>query len=283
MLDKIIGASWLPILEQEFNKPYLRNLAQWISHTRESKTIYPDSQDVFKALQLCPYGQVKVVILGQDPYYNGQADGLCFSYKNGQKQGDKMQSLDVILKEIEQDVYNGFNVNYNYQLDYLAKQGILLLNTILTVFKNNALSHSESKLNIIGNGWETFTTEILISQIKEKSPKVFLIWGKEAKNTFRKAVSSKRFTGYENGEEYYDFNIGLMNHLILEAPHPASDLYNRDQFGDIKPDYPNTFSGCKHFSQVNRFLESKSIEPINWFDISEPFYNEDLKKLYQPF
>lgn len=271
MLDKIIGSSWVPIIGQEFDKPYLRNLAQWISHTRESKTIYPDGQDVFKALQLCPYGQVKVVIIGQDPYYNGQADGLCFSYKNGQKQGDKMQSLDVILKEIEQDAYNGFNVNYNYQLDYLAKQGVLLLNTVLTVFKNNANSHSEAKLNIIGNGWEIFTKQIILSQINELSPKVFLIWGKEAKNAFSKALNT------------LDIPLELTNHIVLHAPHPASDLYNRDQFGDIKPDYPNTFSGCKHFSQANKFLESKSIEPINWFDIYEPFNNEDLKKLYQPF
>lgn len=260
MLGKVIGDSWVPILQKEFDSEYLQKLAKWISYTRNSQTIYPESDDVFKALQLCPHGQVKVVILGQDPYHNGIADGLAFSYKNGQRADDRKQSLDVILDEIEEDCYSGFNVNRDYQLDYLAKQGVLLLNSVLTVFRGKPGSHK-------GLGWERLTQRILISQLADfKSKKVFLIWGAEAKKVMDEAI-------YQAELEYA---FAWTNHLILYAKHPASDLYNRDTFGKIVGTYPEAFTGCKHFSQANKFLLDNNIGCIDWYPTIEPYLNPKL-------
>lgn len=259
MLENVIGESWVPVIGDEFKKEYLQKLSKWISHIRQSKTIYPESPDVFRALKLCPYGQVKVVIIGQDPYHNSLADGLAFSYKGGLKPPGK-HSLDIILDEMERDCYDGFNVNRSYELDYLAKQGVLLLNTILTVFKGQALSHKDI-------GWETLTDKIILSQILEPTPKVFMLWGNEAKNTFNRVKAQI---------DYIFYNI----HLILEAKHPASDLYNKDQFGNITPDYPNTFSGCQHFSAANKFITDNNMTAINWFPVEEPYFNQILDKGY---
>jgi uracil-DNA glycosylase len=267
MLDQIIGQSWVPVLQQEFNSEYLQKLSAWLAGYRSEtsvKTVYPASEDVFRALKLCPYGQVKVVILGQDPYHDGQADGLAFSYKNGLS--NKKQSLEIILDEAERDCYEGFNPGRDYQLDYLAKQGVLLLNSCLTVFKGSAGSHRNF-------GWERFTSQIIASQIREPSPKVFLLWGKEAQQTFELASNP---SSYNNGEDYYTLNIGLMRHLVLKAPHPASDLYKRDQFGDITVRFPDGFTGCKHFSQANEFLLRNGVTAIDWFPIEEPFFNIKL-------
>ncbi len=258
MLDKIIGESWVPVIGQEFQKPYLQNLAAWITQLREVKTIYPSSEDVFRALQLTPNGQVKVIVIGQDPYYNGVADGLAFSYKNGSKASTK-QSLDVIFNEIEQDCYNGFNPSFDYDLSYLAKQGVLLLNTALTVERNKAASH-------VGKGWEVLTKTILLSQIRDFSPKVILTWGKLAEEF---VDSVFRYDEKENGFSNYI-------HLVLKAPHPASDLYKRDMLGQIKPDFPNTFTGCKHFSKANEFLLYNNMTAIDWFPVEEPHFNVKL-------
>ncbi len=266
MLEEVIGESWVPVIGDEFNKEYLQKLATWLSTTRESRTIFPEREDVFKALKLCPYGQVKVVIVGQDPYYDGSADGLCFSYKDGVRPSGKDKSLDVILKEIEQDCYNGFNPSIDYQLDYLAKQGVLLLNSVLTVFKGSADSHK-------GLGWERLTSRILLSQIIENSPKVFMLWGKNAQSLFDDLCNAEVSVGYS---EHIPVAYFLDKHLILKAKHPASDLYGKDQFGNITPDYPNTFSGCKHFSQANEFLLSKGLGCIDWFSVEEPYFNEVL-------
>lgn len=266
MLDQVIGESWVSVIGQEFTKEYMQKLSTWVSYTRQSKTIYPESPDVFRALQMCPNGQVKVVILGQDPYYDGSADGLAFSYKDGVRPPGKKKSLDVILDEIEKDCYNGFNVNRDYQLDYLAKQGVLLLNSVLTVFKGKADSHK-------GLGWETLTQRILLSQIIDNSPKVFMIWGNNAKGIFKEVTNQTVNIGHSTN---IPIPYLLDKHLVLEAKHPASDLYNADQFGDIKADYPNTFSGCKHFSQVNEFIGKNDMTLINWFPIQEPYLNEPL-------
>jgi uracil-DNA glycosylase len=255
MLDKVIGSSWVRILQKEFESEYLQKLSKWLQFQRESgiKNIYPASEDVFKALKLCPYGQVKIVIIGQDPYYQKDvADGLAFSYKGGIQHLPGKQSLDVILDEIEHDIYQGFNVNRDYDLTYLAKQGVLLLNTCLTVFQDKPGSHRDL-------GWEKFTSKVIESQLQEPSPKVFMVWGNDAKTIMKQYV----------GNVYY-------RHLFLFAPHPASDLHNRDSFGNIIGTYPERFTGCKHFSQVNAFLLKNELSPINWFPIQEPFYNPDL-------
>lgn len=270
MLADVIGESWVPILEQEMSKEYMQKLGAWLSNARESNTIYPDSPDVFKALKLCPFGQIKAVILGQDPYHNGVADGLCFSYKDGIKQGTgSRQSLDVIIKEIEDDVYDGFNVNYDYDLSYLAKQGVLLLNSILTVYRGKPLSHANF-------GWEHLTQKILYEVILESQPKVFLLWGAEARKTFERA-KAKTPSDLE-----FQFEWAMQKHLVLESVHPASDLYKKDSFGYTKPDYPNTFAGNKHFSQANTFLMKNLTEPINWFNIYEPYNNEDFASKFCP-
>lgn len=258
-LSDVIGSSWLPILQDEFNKEYLQKLSKWLAYTRQSQIIYPDSEDVFRSLKLCPYGQVKVVILGTEPYPQGNADGLCFSYKGGLRQGNGIQSLDVILDEIERDCYDGFNVNKDYQLDYLAKQGVLLLNSTLTVTRNNPGSHR-------GYGWERLTKTILLSLIKESPPKVFLVWGNEAKNLLDQAFMEDE---QQNGFSNYI-------HLVLKAKHPASDLYSRDSFGRITTKYPNGFTGCKHFSQCNQFLLDNNIPCIDWLNTFESYLNEKL-------
>jgi uracil-DNA glycosylase len=266
MLEEIIGSGWVSVIGDEFNKEYLQRLANWLAGVRTAKTVYPESEDVFKALQLCPYGQVKVVILGSDPYTDGSADGLAFSYKGGIRPMGKKKSLDVILNEIERDCYNGFNPSIDYQLDYLAKQGVLLLNSVLTVFKGKPDSHK-------GLGWEHLTKRILLSQIVDISPKIFMLWGNNAKDLFREVSSLSVNIEYSTNipVEYL-----LDKHLILEAKHPAADLYNADQFGDIKSDYPNTFSGCGHFSTTNKFLLSKGLGCIDWFSVQEPYFNEVL-------
>lgn len=193
------------------------------------------------------------------PYINGVADGLAFSYKDGLRQGNGMQSLDVILDEIERDCYDGFNVNKDYQLDYLAKQGVLLLNSVLTVFRNKVGSHK-------GLGWEKLTGAILLSQIREKSPKVFLLWGKEAQNLVDQAfIEDEKTNGWSN-----------YNHLILKAYHPAYDLHKRDSFGNITVKYPDGFTGCSHFSQANKFLLNNNISCINWLNTFEPYLNTKL-------
>lgn len=267
MLDQIIGESWVPVIGDEFSKEYMQKLSTWLAYQRQSETIYPDSENVFRALKLCPFNQTRVIILGQDPYYNGVADGLCFSYKEGIKAGIGInQSLDVILHEIENDVYNGFNVNYDYDLSYLAKQGVLLLNTVLTVKRGNPNSHANL-------GWERLTSVILYKLIHDTSPKAFLLWGAHANATFNNVV--KKYN-----QDYMSWQY--TNHIRLEAPHPAADLYRKDSFGNIPNDYPGSFTGCKHFSQVNEFLMSKSQDPINWFNVSEPYFNKDFVKEFCP-
>jgi uracil-DNA glycosylase len=261
MLESIIGKSWVPILENEFKQEYLLKLSNWLRYQREqgTKDVYPKSEDVFRALKECPYGQVKVVIIGKSPYYQpGVADGLAFSYKDGFKHIPGTQALDVILDEIERDCYDGFEVNKDYDLTYLAKQGVLLLNSVLTTFKGAPDSHK-------GLGWEKFVAKVIYSQLKEPSPKVFMLWGNEAKEIFSTA-------------DMEDLIFNVHNHLILKAYHPAYDLHKRDVMGQIVVSYPDGFSGCQHFSKANEFLISKDLTPIEWLNTREPFFNKSLQQ-----
>lgn len=251
----IVGKSWTSVLFPLFQQEWFLKMGAWISHTRESKTIYPESEDVFKAYKFCPFNRVKVVILGQDPYHNGVADGLCFSYKNG-LQAKGMQSLDVIIEEIERDCYEGFNPTRDYQLNYLAREGVFLLNTVLTVFRGQPGSHR-------GLGWEKFTNATLLSLVRDQSPKVFMLWGNDAKNSMDVVL---KFNKDQNRPTDYP-------HLFLYAPHPASDLYKMNSFREIKSDYPNTFTGCKHFSQANEFLKDAGYSKIDWLPVEDGKYN----------
>lgn len=257
-----IHDSWIPVIGEEFSKEYMQKLANWIGYTRQSRTILPAKEDVFKAFQLTPFGQIKVIIIGQNPYpQDGVADGLAFSFKDGKKHQQGMQALDIILDEIERDCYKGFNLNRDYDLSYLAKQGVLLLNSWLTVFKGDPNSHKDI-------GWQIFTSKVIQELIKERTPKVFMLWGNEAKDLFKKSCEVIANDG---------ILIQYTDHLVLASYHPAADLHNRDQFGQVTAQYPNGFSGCKHFSQANNFLLDKhQMTPIDWAPIGEPYFNPQL-------
>jgi len=249
MISDLVHHSWIPLMEEEFKKEYLQKLATWLAYIRQSgsKVVYPDSQDVFRALKLCPFDNTKVIILGQEPYYQGNADGLAFSYKDGFRAGQGMQALDVIFAEIERDCYDGFNVNMDYQLDYLAKQGVLLLNAVLTVFRGQVGSHKDI-------GWQKLTTKIIQSLILVPEPKVFMLWGNDAKHVYEVAMRTMPHLNFPTDQN-----------LVLTAYHPAYDLHKRDSLGRIVLKYPDGFSGCAHFSQANRFLLQNNRMAIDWF------------------
>lgn len=260
-----IHESWIPVIGDEFKQEYMIKLANWIGYTRESRTIFPAKEDVFKALQLTPYGQIKVVIIGQNPYpQEGIADGLAFSFKGGIKHAQGLQALDVILDEIEKDCYDGLAINRDYDLSYLAKQGVLLLNSWLTVFKGEPSSHKDI-------GWHHFTSKVIETQVLEATPKVFMLWGNEAKILF-KETCNRLFK--EKG-----VIINYTPHLILTAFHPAADLHNRDQFGNVTAQYPTGFTGCRHFSKANQFLIDNHMTAIDWMSPYEPFNNLKLSDL----
>ncbi len=217
----MIGNDWDTVLEEEFKKDYFYNLLKFVHGEYARKTIYPSKKEVFKAFRYTPYKNVKVVILGQDPYHGeGQAEGLSFSVPKGIK---KPPSLQNIFKELEDDL--GYKVPNSGSLVPWALQGVLLLNTVLTVIKDMAASHKDI-------GWETFTDEV-IKKINEKDePVVFILWGGFAR-------SKKKF-------------ITNPKHLIIESAHPSPlSAYNG-------------FFGSKPFSKTNDFLIKNNLTPINW-------------------
>jgi uracil-DNA glycosylase len=262
MLETLIGKSWVDIIGEEFKKEYLLKLSAWLQYQRKegTKEIYPASEDVFRALKECPYGQVKVVIVGKSPYYQpGVADGLAFSYKGGLKHIPGLQALDIIIDEIERDCYNGFEVNQDYDLTYLAKQGVLLLNSVLTTAKGSPDAHK-------GLGWEIFIKKIIDTQLQERSPKVFMLWGKEAQDNLY------------NTNHVRTHDDMLFGHLIINARHPAADLHNRDALGQVVERHPDSFSGGHYFSKANEFLVKNGLTPIDWLNTKEPFFNKSLQQ-----
>lgn len=217
----MITNDWLPALQEEFKKPYYRKLYQFVGEEYTRTTIYPPANDIFNALHLTPLSQVKVLILGQDPYHNaGQAHGLCFSVK---PEVDIPPSLENIYKELESDL--GCYIPDNGYLVKWAQQGVLMLNTVLTVRAHQANSHQ-------GQGWEQFTDAIIQAVNAQDRPIVYLLWGKPAQSKIPMLTNPK--------------------HLILKAPHPSPLSAYRG------------FFGCKHFSQANQFLEEHGVEPIDW-------------------
>ncbi|MBP3469395.1 MAG: uracil-DNA glycosylase [Lachnospiraceae bacterium] len=216
-----IANDWLPVLQPEFNKEYYRNLYQKIKEEYNTRQIFPASEEIFNALHLTPLNQVKVVILGQDPYHEiGQAHGLCFSVKKGV---DIPPSLVNIYKELHDDL--GCTIPEHGYLVKWAEQGVLLLNTVLTVRAHQANSHK-------GLGWEQFTDAILAAVNRQDRPVVYLLWGAPAQ---RKKVM-----------------LTNPKHLVLEAPHPSPLSAYRG------------FFGCRHFSKTNEFLQANGCEPIDW-------------------
>ncbi|MDK2804569.1 MAG: uracil-DNA glycosylase [Peptostreptococcaceae bacterium] len=213
--------NWDDILKDEFDKHYYLELREFLIKEYKSHLIYPDKYKIFEALKLTDYEDVKIVILGQDPYHGpNQAHGLAFSVSLGVP---IPPSLLNIYKELERDM--NFRIpNHGYLVDW-SKQGVLLLNTALTVRAGMANSHR-------GKGWEVFTDQVIrLLSLREK-PMVFLLWGKNAAE--KEAL------------------IDTSKHLVLKAPHPSPLSAHRG------------FLGCGHFSKANEFLTKNSIAPINW-------------------
>jgi len=215
-----IGNEWDVILKKEFNKEYYLKLQEFLKYEYENHTVYPSEADVFHALKLADFGAVRVVILGQDPYHEkGQANGLAFSVSNEVK---RPPSLNNIFKELFSDT--GIRTADNNCLEGWAKQGVLLLNVVLTVREGEANSHK-------GKGWEIFTDEIIRQLNLREKPMVFILWGANAK-------SKKVF-------------ITNKNHLILESSHPSP----LSAYGG--------FWGSRPFTKANNFL-MKNNEYIDW-------------------
>ena len=216
-----ITNDWLPALKMEFSKDYYKKLFEFVKDEYSKTVVYPPSDDIFNALHYTPLSEVKVLILGQDPYFNpGQAHGLCFSVRPGV---EIPPSLRNIYTELNSDL--GLFIPNNGYLEKWARQGVLLLNTVLTVRGGMAGSHQNK-------GWEKFT-DAIIRKINEKdSPVVYMRWGKPAQSKIRMLNNDK--------------------HLILTAPHPSPLSAYRG------------FFGCRHFSRANKFLEERGLSPIDW-------------------
>lgn len=216
-----IDNDWLEAISGEFRKPYYKELFQFVKEEYGKYVIYPNADDIFNAFHFTPLSKVKVVILGQDPYHNvGQAHGLCFSVK---PDVDIPPSLVNIYKELETDL--GCSVPNNGYLKKWADQGVLMLNTVLTVRAHQAASHQ-------GKGWEKFTDAVIEAVNAQDRPIVYMLWGRPAQSKIPMLNNPK--------------------HLILKAPHPSPLSAYRG------------FFGCKHFSQANAFLEQNGLEKIDW-------------------
>ena len=213
--------SWLELLNQEFKEAYMQELSSFLkSEINEGKKIYPKGSEMFLSMNSTPFHKVKVVIIGQDPYHGpGQAHGLCFSVPKDVK---IPPSLENIYKELEEDL--GIPKSKNGCLLPWAGQGVLLLNSVLSVEKGRAGSHALK-------GWERFTDKI-ISKINEKDCVVFMLWGRYA---VKKAIS-----------------VDTSKHLILKSVHPSPLSAHKGFFGN------------RHFSKCNEFLNSKGMSSINW-------------------
>ena len=216
-----IANDWLLPLSGEFKKPYYRKLYNTVKHAYETGVVYPPANDIFNAFEFTPLSNVKAVILGQDPYHGpGQAHGLCFSVRPSV---EIPPSLVNIYQELHDDL--GCRIPNNGYLKKWADQGVLLLNTVLTVQAHRAGSHR-------GIGWEEFTDAAIRVLNDIDRPMVFILWGRPAQ------IKKPMLTN--------------PNHLILEAPHPSPLSAYRG------------FFGSRPFSQTNRFLEEHGIAPIDW-------------------
>lgn len=216
-----LGNDWDGILADEFSKDYYKNLRQFLKQEYSTRQIYPPMNDIFNALKASSFEDTKVVIIGQDPYHAfGQAHGMCFSVKRGVQ---PPPSLKNIFKELESDV--GFKYTDHGELTSWAEQGVLLLNTVLTVREASPNSHK-------GKGWEEFTDRVILELNKKQSPVVFLLWGANAKNKAKLITNPI--------------------HIKLETVHPSPlSAYNG-------------FFGCKHFSKANDILIKSGKKPIEW-------------------
>lgn len=229
-----IEESWKELLEEEFEKDYFTNLTQFVRDEYSHYRCYPPAKEIFNAFNLCPIDKVKVVILGQDPYHGpGQAEGLCFSVKDGV---ELPPSLINIFKEVKGDIGTVPELSqvamqqgkrmYNGSLRRWAEQGVFLLNATLTVREHQAGSHQKK-------GWETFTDAVIKAISDTQEHIVFILWG-----------------GYARSKRQL---IDTSKHLVLESVHPSPLSANR-----------GGWFGNHHFSRCNEYLVQQGIEPINW-------------------
>lgn len=216
-----IAADWQEILQPEFDKPYFEQLTQFVRAEYGTTTVYPAGRNIFRAFDKCPFSELKVVIIGQDPYHGvGQANGLCFSVNDGVPFPPSLQN---IFKEIQSDL--GTAVPQSGNLDRWAEQGVLLLNSVLTVRAHEAASHA-------GRGWEQFTDAVVRTINERNQGVVYMLWGSYAQRKGLVVDSSKNF--------------------VLKSVHPSPLSVYRG------------FFGCKHFSQANAYLQSVGKTPIIW-------------------
>ena len=218
---KLVGNKWDQILEEEYRQEYFKKVVDFINKEYKEKTIYPVKSRILRSLVLTDYDDVKVVILGQDPYHGeGEANGLAFAVSNGIK---LPPSLKNIYKELEDDL--GIACASVGNLECWANEGVLLLNSVLTVEKDKAASHK-------GIGWEIFTDAIISKINEKKTPVVFILWGNFAKS--KKSLITNPI------------------HCVVESPHPSpfSARYG--------------FFGSKPFSKTNKFLKDNNIKEIDW-------------------
>lgn len=218
-----IESGWKEALANEWQQPYFKSLVDFVKTSYATTTVYPAPSRIFAAFDACPFDNVRVVILGQDPYHGpGQANGLCFSVNPGVQ---VPPSLVNIYKEMSADLGVAIEPNRSGDLEYLARQGVLLLNATLTVEAHRAGSHQ-------GHGWEQLTDAAVKVLNEKRSGLVFLLWGSYA---IRKGAI-----------------IDRSRHLVLEAPHPSPLSAYRG------------FFGCRHFSKTNVYLTSHGVDPIKW-------------------
>jgi len=217
----VTTTDWNPLLRDELAKPYWQSLQQFVADERARAPVYPPAADVFAALHLTPYADTRVVLLGQDPYHGpGQAHGLCFSVRRGVP---PPPSLVNVFKELQSDL--GIAPPGHGNLEAWARQGVLMLNTCLTVRGGAAGSHQ-------GKGWETFTDEVLRRVNDKEHPVVFLLWGAPARK--KKAL------------------IDLDRHVVIESPHPSPLSAH------------SGFFGTKPFSRTNNALTAAGLTPVDW-------------------
>ncbi|MAT83959.1 MAG: uracil-DNA glycosylase [Gammaproteobacteria bacterium] len=224
-----LEASWKAALADQFEAAYMKKLRAFLLEQKQARrVIYPKSENIFAALDLCPLDRTRVVIIGQDPYHGpDQAHGLCFSVQPGVQQPP---SLVNIFKEINDDLgAPGRRLGGDKGcLEPWARQGVLLLNAVLTVERGRAGSHQ-------GRGWEVFTDSVVDVLNREREHLVFMLWG---------SYAQKKGAGIDRDR-----------HLVLTAPHPSPLSAHRG------------FFGCRHFSKANAYLEAHGLEPIDWFEV----------------
>jgi uracil-DNA glycosylase len=218
----VVSDSWDKILKDQFQQPYIFEISKVIK--RDAAVLCPKPKDIWNAFKACPFEEVRVVILGQSPYHDGTADGLSFSSSK------ITPSLQVIFKELSIEFGQK---RTNPHLSDWAEQGVLLLNTALSTARGDAIAHS-------GIGWEKLTGTVLAKLATDKKPKVFCLWGADAKKI---------------GEKHIIPNLKGANHLILKAVHPMVENYSNGEY---------TFTGCGHFRKANDFLGENKRGRIKW-------------------